>query len=161
MCAILDNSCRDEVFGSGDRHEAAKKFLDWLGPKTNLVVGGKLREELNESGAFSRWCQQAINAGWVITIDDKIVNERTEDLLNDNSCKSNDAHVIALAQVSNARLLYSNDGDLNSDFQNSNLIKNPRGKIYSTQLKDRSGTRSKKFGPSHKKLLSDRRLCRN
>ena len=163
MCAILDISCRDEVFGCGDgeRHEAAKRFFDWLGPKTNLVVGGKLREELAGPGKLSDWYRQAINAGWVTSIDDDIVNERTEHLKIQGSCESNDAHIIALAQFRNARLLYSNDGDLNSDFQKSNLIKNPRGKIYSTQIKDRSGTRAKKFGPSHKKLLGDRRLCRN
>ena len=41
-------------------------------------------------------------------------------------------HVLALAQVSGARLLYSNDQTLQRDFKNSKLIKNPRGNVYTT-----------------------------
>lgn len=154
MCAIIDSNCRDEVFGGGSRPEAAKKFFDWLGPQTKLVVGGKLREELANSRAFSQWYRQAINAGWVINFDDFAVNERTKALEKDNSCKSDDEHIIALAQLSKARLLYSNDTDLHSDFGNPRLINKPRGKIYSTRI-------NKEFSESHQKLLSNRNLCRN
>ena len=161
MCAILDADRLHEVFGSGNRSEPGTKFYDWLEKHGKLVVGGQLRNELGRSNSFLKWYRQAILSGLATDINDHKVNELTEKLINEGSCESKDAQIIALAQTSNARLLYSNDGDLNSDFQNSNLINNPRGKIYSTLIKDRSGTRPKKFGPSHKKLLSDRRLCRN
>ena len=55
-----------------------------------------------------------------------------EKLLQEERCRSNDTHVIALAQISGARLLYSNDKDLHVDFKNKRLIDEPRGKIYST-----------------------------
>jgi predicted nucleic acid-binding protein len=45
------------------------------------------------------------------------------------ACKSDDPHIIALAQVSGARLLCSYDEDLGTDFTNSALIK-PRGRVY-------------------------------
>ena len=161
MCAILDADCLHEVFGSGDRPETGRKFYDWLEKHGKLVVGGQLRKEFGRNKKFSQWQRQAILPRSVTDINDHIVNERAEHLKNEGSCESNDAHIIALARISNAQLLYSNDGELDSDFQNSDLINNPRGKIYSTQIKDRSGTRPKNFGPSHKQLLSDRRLCRN
>lgn len=153
MCAILDASSRDEVFGSGDRPEAGKKFLDWLNEHGKLVIGGKLREELGQSKVFSEWAQKAILAGRVTSIDDNEVDERTKYLEENKSCKSDDAHVIALAQISNARLLYSTDTDLHDDFGNHNLIKNPRGKVYSTLRKE-------EFSKDHMKLLSNRNLCR-
>ena len=47
-------------------------------------------------------------------------------------CTSNDVHVLALALVSGARLLYTNDAALIMDFKNSKVIANPRGKVYTT-----------------------------
>lgn len=151
MCATLDADCLHEVFGSGDRPEPGTKFHDWLEKHGKLVVGGPLREELGRSNNFLKWYRQAILSGLATEFNDRIVNEKTEKLINEGSCQSNDAYIIAIAQVSNVRLLYSNDGNLNSDFQNSNLINNPRGKIYSTQIKDRSGTRPKKIWPKPQK----------
>ena len=63
-----------------------------------------------------------------------------------DSCRSNDQHIIALAHVGGARLLYSNDGDLHDDFDDKGLIDNPRGKVYSTRKK-------KNFTRAHERLL--------
>lgn len=160
MCAIIDANCLHEVFGSGNRPEAGRKFYDWLEKRGKLVIGGKLRKELGHDSRFLQWYRQAINSGLVTDVDDVTVNKKTKELNKNKSCKSNDAHIIALAQISQARLLYSNDCCLQDDFQNSDLIKNPRGKIYTTIIKDKLGTRQKEFGKSHKKLLNNRSLCR-
>ena len=48
------------------------------------------------------------------------------------SCRSDDHHVIALAQISGARMLFSNDGALQQDFKNIKLIDQPPGTVYST-----------------------------
>ena len=79
-------------------------------------------------------------------LDKSEVDARTEQIQNEGSCTSDDPHVIALAQVSRARLLYSNDGDLQKDFKNKRLIDQPRGKVYSTI--------------KNKKLLGRKDLCR-
>ena len=71
--------------------------------------------------------------------------------------QSNDAHVIALAQLSGARLLYTNDGDLQKDFRNKNLVDNPEGKVYSTEAEKNP---NKEFRPAHKRLLGRNDLCR-
>ena len=75
------------------------------------------------------------------------VNERTRQLEQRGDCVSNDSHVIALAQISAARLLYTNDTDLQKDFKNRHLINKPQGKVYST--KHNPG-----YGPVHKRLLN-------
>jgi len=45
-------------------------------------------------------------------------------------CESDDPHVIALAQISGARILCSRDKNLHKDFTNSELVNDPRGRIY-------------------------------
>ena len=104
--------------------------------------------------AFQKWRQQAIQAGRIKHFDDADVENRTEILTRGRSCKSDDQHVIALAQVSGSRFLYSDDGDLHEDFKNNRLINRPRGVIYST--KDRGN-----FTPAHRRLLGRNNICRN
>ncbi len=85
-------------------------------------------------------------------IDPSEIHARTQELQNEGKCASNDLHVLALAQASGARLLYSNDRALQRDFKNKNLIDRPRGKVYSTlwylSVED-----------NHKRLLRNEDLC--
>ena len=151
MCAIVDASVRDQVFGE-KRPEAGKFFFDWLNrgmgnPK--LVIGGKLLQELKGSGNFESWLQAAQLAGRTRIVPDKEVDNATKELENLNICKSNDQHVLALARVSGARLLFANDGDLQQDFKNRQIV---GGMIYST-------LRSENVTRTHKDLLSRNDLC--
>lgn len=143
-----------EVFGN-DRPAAGEQFLNWVTTgRGQLVVGGKLfRELVANNDGFRRWAQQAIAAGRLKRHNDTIVQRRTSVLERKSQLKSDDPHILALAQISGARLLYSNDKNLRSDFTNPRLVNNPRGKIYST-------LRSKQFAKSHRSLLSRRDLCR-
>ena len=45
--------------------------------------------------------------------------------------RSDDAHVLALARASGARLLYTADRDLMADFKDRSFVADPRGRIYS------------------------------
>ena len=156
MCAIVDANAAHEVFGT-NRPMAGRGFFDWLNTGGGrLVVGGKLREELRRSsGGFRTWAQQAVLAARLRIKEDTEVNARTEELGSDASLRSDDPHVIALAQVSGARLLYSNDGDLQVDFKNRDLIDEPRGKVYSTLVNDR-------FTPRRRRQLVGRdTLCQS
>ena len=154
MCAIVDANVVSEVFGS-NLPPAGEKFFDWLNQGSGrLIVGGKLLEELEQSSAdFRRWGQEAQLAGKMKIVNKSEVDARTEQLRSATAIRSNDPHVIALAQVSGARLLYSNDGNLQQDFKNKSLIDDPRGKVYST-----SGDGS--FLPRHDRLLKNKKLCR-
>ena len=154
MCAIVDANVVSEIFGS-NLPPAGEKFFDWLNKGNGrLVVGGKLLEELEKSSAdFRHWGREAQLAGRMIIANKSEVDARTEQIQSEDAIRSDDPHVIALAQVSGARLLYSNDGNLQQDFKNKSLIDDPRGKVYST-----SGDGS--FQRSHDRLLKNKNLCR-
>ena len=62
-------------------------------------------------------------------------------------------HVLALALVSGARLLYTNDAALIDDFGNPEIVARPRGKIYTT-------ARNANVTDAHRRLLAARDLCR-
>lgn len=154
MCAIVDANVVHEVFGSNLR-PAGEKFFEWIETGSErLVVGGKLREELEQgSEDFRIWARQAIIARKMKIISKDRVDAQAREIANEGGYQSDDPHILALAQVSGARLLYSNDGALQEDFDNKDLIDNPRGKVYSTR-------RSKNFQRSHQGLLNNRNLCR-
>ena len=152
MCAIVDANTAYQVFGS-DRPEAGVKFFDWFyAGRGCLFVGGQLLEELSRTRA-REWAREGINSGWIRTVPESDVNFMTQRLRDDGQCRSDDPHVLALAIVSGARLLYSNDTDLQQDFKNKRLIDNPRGKVYSTR--EDTG-----FRQSHARLLQRKDLCR-
>ena len=152
MCAIVDANIASEVFGA-NTCPASEKFLEWVNKgRGRLVVGGKLLEELEKLSGFREWSQNARLAGIVRTANEDTVNARAEQIRDAGTCQSDDPHVIALAQISGARLLYSNDKALHQDFKRKILVDSPRGKVYST-VEDKS------FKQVHQKLLGMKGLC--
>ena len=57
------------------------------------------------------------------------VDEVEQQLIQGDRFKSDDPHVLALALVAGARLLYTHDDDLKDDFKDPGLIRAPRGKV--------------------------------
>ena len=151
MCAIVDNSARDEVFG-GAESPAGKFFLTWLTKgRGRLVVGGKLRDELSGNQNFERWLPQAVQAGRARILGDNEVNDATRAVLADGVCRSDDPHIIALARISGTRLLYANDNALERDFKR--LI--PKGIVFTTKQDPQ-----RQITQEHQSLLgSRRRIC--
>ena len=153
MCAIVDNNVRDQVFGEDNNSPAGRLFLDWLSNgQGKLVVGGDLLRELDEYGDFNRWLRTALARNNALAIDDAVVDDETQDLRRQGRCRSDDEHVIALARISGARLLFTNDADLQTDFKDRNLINNPRGVIYTTR-------RRQDVTRTHRNLLRRTDLC--
>ena len=153
MCAILDANVAYEVFGN-DRPPAGSRFFDWLSsPRGQLVVGGKLREELSRDRRLVLWLRSALRNGRARSVADEAVDGHATDLRREGVCKSNDLHVLALALVSGARLLYTNDTALIDDFGNPEIVARPRGKIYTT-------AKSTNVTDAHRRLLAARDLCR-
>lgn len=151
MCAIVDANRADDVFGP-KRSEAGEAFFEWLrNGRGKLVIGGEVRRELARTSAKS-WLQQLLLAGRAINVDDGQVDARTKEVRA--QCRSDDPHIIALAQLSSARLLYSNDKDLHRDFRNRQLISEPRGRIYSTNESDH-------FSQNRRRLLGRNDLCKS
>ena len=159
MCAIVDASIKGEILSGSsiDPESAGARFREWLESGRGRVVlgGSKLRNELfGALGKETRWWKELKSAGVAIEVDNQDVDSRSIELAKMSACVSNDAHIIALAQVSQARLLYSNDWALQQDFRNPELVRNPRGRVYSTR-------ESKKFTAAHRGLLENRELCRH
>lgn len=147
MCVILDNSVVFEVFGDAPS-PAGEGFFDWINSGSGrLIGGGKVMEELSRRENFRVWWQQAVLAGLAIRVDDDAVCRETTRLAKQEACRSNDEHVVALALVGGARLLYTNDRKLQVDFKDRELIDEPPGKVYST-------LRSGAFTQSKKRLLA-------
>lgn len=152
MCAILDANVAHEVFGNPN--DAGKAFLDWITEGSHrLVIGGKNRKELGERQGF---IGELIRRGNIRRFEDTEVDAITQQLREDRSCRSDDEHIIALAKISGARLLYSNDQLLQRDFNEKELIDKPRGKVYSTHKTDEYD--NSKFDEAKRRLLN-RNLC--
>lgn len=152
MCAILDANIVGSVFGS-NRPIAGKEFHKWISTgHGRLVIGGKLRRELARTPA-REWLRVAISSGRAKQLNDQKVDQRTQQLIESGKCRSDDQHVIALAQLSGSRLLYSDDGDLGKDFKDRQLISSPKGSIYPTGA-------SRNARQDRKQLFANRQLCR-
>ncbi len=153
MCAIVDNNVRHEVFGTHDTQTpAGKLFLDWLDSGRGvLVVGGHLRRELGEYRRFQVWLETAVQFGRARQIDDTQVDRETDEM-GSQSIRSDDPHILALARISGARLLFTNDRDLQQDFGDRRIVSGTRGRIYTTV--DRPDIRR-----THRNLLNRTDLC--
>lgn len=126
MCGILDASSAHEVFGAS-RTPAGEDFLVWIDSEHgSMVVGGKQLEELRRAAAstYEEWAEEAVMDGRLRVENRARVDREADRLRISGDCKSNDEHVIALAIVSGARLLFSRDKELVSDFKNRSLFEN-------------------------------------
>ena len=132
MCVIIDANLASLVFSTPPDPDFVP-VLSWLYDTDAdgcLVYGGRLTQELLMLSGTWRPLVQLLRAGRAILVPcEKIAAEeaRVESL---RLCRSNDAHVIALARVSGARVLCSKDRTLHQDFKNRQLISNPRGQVY-------------------------------
>lgn len=148
MCLIVDANRASLVFA----HLPTTDFVpirEWLtSPKKDgqLVVGGHLEVELNKINGARRFILALQRAGRARFIPRSTVIAEEATVVAMGSFQSNDSHVIALARVSGARVLCSEDGDLWADFKDPRLINNPRGRIYRTA--------------KHTQLLCHTKACR-
>jgi hypothetical protein len=122
---IVDANILGIFFQSKDFHPVQKAFLEkrWL-----LSYGGtkQLEEYARVQTAFTLILELQ-RSGRAFKEETEKIDKREK--VNVSICKSDDPHIIALAQVSGARLLCSHDEGLGEDFTNAKLIK-PRGKVY-------------------------------
>lgn len=153
MCAIIDADVVSKVFCL-NRKPAADQFFNWVNAgQGRLVIGGTLEIELYKNGTFRSWAESALKAGRLRFENKKSVMDKSKELKASYRLRSDDPHTIALAMVSGARLLYSNDKDLHKDFKNEKLINDPQGRIFSTN-------NSENFTRQKRQLLAKKNLCR-
>ena len=155
MCAIIDTNAVHQIL-TDSPSDAGKGLLNWIEKGyRRLVVGGRLMDELKTSGReVEQLIHELIQSGNVRSLPSDKVTEREREIQRDPGVRSDDPHVIALAQLSGARLLFSNDRVLSRDFMDTRLIHNPYGHVYTTR-----GDDSKSFTQEHADLLGRENLC--
>ena len=152
MCAIVDASVAFEVFGR-KRTAAGTRFRDWLDDgRGQLVVGGRVLEELVRNRNFARWLLEARRTGRVRPIGGARIRQRQDELIQRGALQSDDEHVVALALVSGARLLYTDDARLQRDFVNPAVIPDPTGRIFTSRPDGH-------LTADHRALLDAKDLC--
>ena len=107
-------------------------------------------EELSINSNFQQWYSLAVGRRLAIkttTENDIDMESIIEDLIQQNNCASNDYHILALARVTGARLLYTQDRKLIADFKD--IVK---GKVYP------SGN-SKNAKRNRNKIRNEKNLC--
>lgn len=133
MCAILDVNRAHQVLPSSPS-EPKDPLTKWVKDgHGRLIVGEKLLDELGNNSNIQRWITNLHRIGRIVSLTSKDrmdVKSRTKELRRLSTCKSNDEHIIALAQIKHVRLLVTADRDLRKDFRNRDLIDRPRGKVY-------------------------------
>jgi len=130
MCLIIDaNKINDLVnYPDDPDHKTIYRWLDNQNGK--IATGGLNLKELTKSDSGKRFISTLLQAGRALKYDDRDIRKEERKLVKSSLLNSNDEHVLALAVVSDARVLFSNDQALCDDFTNHNVLPKPRGKVY-------------------------------
>ena len=130
MCAIVDASGANDVFGK-NRPEIGVAFFDWINDHGRILTGGKLTMEIGDlCPRFLEWAKEAERTRKLVKINHskKIRTEMAEVIKRKRrGSPLNDAHILAIARLGRARLLYANDKDLLENFVDARLIARPPG----------------------------------
>ncbi|WP_135502678.1 hypothetical protein [Roseovarius aestuariivivens] len=114
--------------------EHAKEILHRISTnRMRICLGGKLTKELLKT-KISSLIQEWIRAGRAHRVKDDEIEERSKQLLG--KIDSDDEHIVALAQLTGCRLLFSDDQALIRDFKNTQLV-SPKGKVVKSTTEDK------------------------
>ena len=128
MCIIIDTN----LYGEFNK-EYMKPLREWIEKRNGKIVYspvGDIGKELNRNGKMKDRLKEYLRAGKAKHISEEEVEKKKQDVVEKLDLESNDPYIIALAKVSNTRLLTSEDAALCSDFKNKKIIRRKRGKIY-------------------------------
>jgi hypothetical protein len=130
MCLIVDMNAARDAIGEGlsADYEPIRKAL--LSGKARLMYGGRLASEYARDHSIARTVVQLDRAGVALRFRDSDIDGQEKKVKAAGLCKSNDTHIIALAQLSGARVLCSGDQNLHTDFTNNKLLSKPGGRVY-------------------------------
>ncbi len=134
FCAIVDANSLPEVVSSANA--ASQIFVEFLAQGLGMIhIGGQLRNEWEANQHHRTWISNGIARGWIKNVDNGEVERKTQDMMTNPKLRSNDPHIVALAQVGGARLLVSRDVALGKDFKDKQFLENPRGKVFPSKAK--------------------------
>jgi hypothetical protein len=144
MCLVIDAN-QAHAFGDLTNRPYISEIVKWIGQGGRIAAGGKLRDELFKIAAFRQLLTEWNRAGRIVNFDDALLAAEGERI--SDQCISDDPHVIALARLSGAKVVMTEDRALIADLKNNEVI-GSRRKIYKQDSKGRQVTRA------HKSLLA-------
>ena len=127
MCLIVDANVAGRFLAQPGA------IVDWLSGtrgEPRLVAAGKLRRELAVVDKVRRLLVALERAGRLRSADERRLETEEARLRRAKQCGSNDHHVLALAIVTGARTLATDDDALARDFKNRRVVAAPAGKVY-------------------------------
>jgi len=132
MCLIVDANVAAQVFAENPAPDF-KPIVDWLfSPRhqARLAIGGHLSQELEQNGRVRAAVRSLIQAGRVKTETVAAIQIEERALVASGLCRSDDPHILGLARRTGARLICTNDDDLQRDFRDAKILGGTRGRIY-------------------------------
>lgn len=131
MCVIVDANLFSDVF-SRPPHSDFQPIHDWIDDGNGKLVfgGSKMAEEMDRVNNARRRIREWAQRGKALQVPSARVDARARELERTDTCESNDTHIIALAQLSESRVLCSLDRALTNDFKNRTLLSGPKGSVY-------------------------------
>jgi predicted nucleic acid-binding protein len=133
MCIIIDVNVSSEF--SGNTEDARVVLKHVVTKKLKIVTGGHLKREWSRT-QLRKLLLEFVRSGRVVDYSDEQIAEGLRKLPM-GEVRSNDHHILGLARISGARILYSRDQLLHVDFKNQRLIPGERGKIYQGSVHER------------------------
>jgi hypothetical protein len=138
VCVIVDTCVVHEVLpgsiekGAHPNDPYRPLRRDIANGVTPIVFGGRLADEYSGcSQIVKNIIQELSRAGKALKVDATVINAEAQTLRASGLCRSDDPHVLALAKVSGARLVCTIDGALREDVCDKNILRKPRGKLWS------------------------------
>lgn len=131
MCLIVDTSRMGDFLAEPQKEDAAPihRWLDRGVGNLVYTIGDRFEKETKDRALD--WLSEREKAGRARLIPEEGLRREVGRIESSGRLRSDDAHVLALARVSGARLLYTGDKALMDDFRDPQIVPRPRGKIYS------------------------------
>lgn len=127
MCIILDANCFSKLVDH--TNDDMKPVRDWLEKRNGRIIYSDTHKFKQEwQGREKTYLLNIWGfVGKLKRVDRQQVEAEANRLKSTRTLNSNDEHIIALARVTEVKVLVSDDKKLHKDFKNRNLV---GGKVY-------------------------------
>jgi len=135
MCIIVDEDVAGSFVSDRD-HQDNRPIHDWIDKCDGLIVYSQdLINKLQDAKALTRYSSylaKRVQAGRAKFYGSEKLAPELKKLQALDVRAKDDLHILALARASGARVLYTEDQKLQSDFSEADrgIITNPKGRVY-------------------------------
>ena len=132
MCLIVDASVVNELVAN--KTKRSKVFLEFQSKRRiRIATCSDLKKEHKGNTAVIDFFRRIKQNNLLDDIDDEQIDAEKDLVAKAAQPKSNDLHVLALARISGARVIATDDRALQEDIGNKKLLDAPRGKVFSNE----------------------------